>query len=477
MNTFVTSENILFTNVLAEYNGSVPDAPQTSSASIESDVNTYFGQVGSYYGGEDTIEIFGAAYDDAQWVVLEWLEAIKFINQYDSDADSTLGQDMIADFAHRAHIFYNIVSGEFNTSTCGGGLTWNPALATYKNSITNELFISSSVGMYLYFPGDNNTDPYPSPDYTAETGNTLPDLPTLAAHDPSLLQNAIEEYNWFQSQAYYNDQGLIIDGFHVSDGQTNCDEPDTMIYSYNQGVMLSGLRGLWEATGNTTYLEDGYSLINTVINATGWSNNGSTLNPEWSGLGRNGIMEDYCDAPANCTQDDLVFKGAYFHHLDLFCEPLPTSDALIPGLTYTASADTANEHSQNCGGYAPWVEVNAQAALDTRNSTGIIGEWWGASALNETQGPHEGYAVPLPDGAVDIVNQPWLMSQAPWACNSTQGECGTQAQKDNLERRLSQSNDLERRQSVDQVTTVETQGQGLAVVIAAADFTLNRQAF
>ena len=235
LNTELASSDRSFTNALVEYDGNVPGS-QSSSDSIQSEIHKYFSEVEAYYGDEDTIQIFGAAYDDAQWVVLEWLEAIKFINQYDNYSESDLGQADIARFAHRAHIFYNIVQNQFNTSLCGGGLTWNPALAPYKNAITNELFVSSSIGMYLYFPGDSNAKPYPNPAYANTTNSTLPPLPALKAHDPLLLDNAMKEYQWFKTHNFTNAQGLVVDGFHISDNQTTCDERDEMVYTYNQGT-------------------------------------------------------------------------------------------------------------------------------------------------------------------------------------------------------------------------------------------------
>jgi hypothetical protein len=235
LDTLLAASDRSFTNVLMEYNGTLPGS-NTTALTIRSEILQYSSDIEGYYGDEDTIQIFGAAYDDAQWVVLEWLEAIKFIRQYDAYGICDLGQKDITSFAHRAHIFYNIVQDKFNTSTCDGGLTWNPALAPYKNAITNELFVSSSVAMYLYFPGDNNTDPYPSPGYTDLTDKTLPSLPLLSAHDPLLLNNAIKGYEWFKTHNFTNAQGLIVDGFHISPNQTTCDERNEMVYPYNQGT-------------------------------------------------------------------------------------------------------------------------------------------------------------------------------------------------------------------------------------------------
>lgn len=83
----------------------------------------------------------------------------------------------------------------------------------------------------MYWPGDDNSDPYPAPNYVNVTNSTLPPLPHLDVHDPLLLQNAIKEYEWFRSQPFQNSQGLIIDGFHISPNQTTCNEPNDMIVS------------------------------------------------------------------------------------------------------------------------------------------------------------------------------------------------------------------------------------------------------
>jgi hypothetical protein len=146
-----------------------------------------------------------------QWVVLEWLEAIKFVQSYNHNSINRLGHKDIARFAHRSHIFYHVIQNQFNTTICDGGLTWNPTLAPYKNAITNELYISSSMAMYLYFTGDKNRDPYPSPTYLNVTGKTLPPLPALKVHDRSLLQNAVKGYEWLRTHNFTNAQGLIVD--------------------------------------------------------------------------------------------------------------------------------------------------------------------------------------------------------------------------------------------------------------------------
>jgi hypothetical protein len=467
------------TEVLVEYDGNIPGS-YISGATIDGEISQYFGEIKTFYGSEDTAQIFGAAYDDAQWVVLEWLEAIRFIDEYDAYNSGSRNQGDIRHFAHRAHVFYNIVQNQFDTSLCGGGLTWNPKLQPYKNAITNELFMASSIAMYLYFPGDYNTDPYPSANYSSETNTTLPPLPFVQPHDPLFLDNAIKEYAWFKSQNFTNAQGLIVDGFHISENQTTCDERNEMVYTYNQGVILSGLRGLWEATCDPTYLSDGYNLIDTVINATGWNAQNSSETGQWAGLGRDGIMEDYCDASANCSQDSQTFKGIYFHHLSIFCEPLPTITPLVEGVTVLADEELAAAHKRNCDNYTQWITHNARAALSTRDQYNVIGGWWAAndSDSDSAQNAKLDAAAPLPPSSWDIRNNPDLLAQAPWNCsNGAAGQEGwTRGVEAQPHRELTMRSQKRDVNDGGRGRTTETQGSGLSVVKAASDFTRTRPA-
>lgn len=333
------------------------------------------------------------------WVVLGWLESVKFIYSHSHvhhtrsrSRDHSArwhGVQFVQAFAHRARVFYNIASRGWDTQLCHGGMLWSPALAPYKNAITNELFISASIGMYLYFPGDNNSSPFVTNDHL------------FGPYEKMHLHNAIDGYNWLNKSGMTNGKGLYTDGFHIShwrENGTKCDQRNEMVYTYNQGVILSGLRGLWEGTADRTYLEEGHRLVENVIRATGWSQDaleGRNHN-RWAGLGRDGVLEDHCDAEGRCSQDAQTFKSIFFHHLALFCERLP-QEPVTPGKTYAADADLAALHRQSCKDYAPWTEHNAKAALATRNEKGQFGMWWGAK-------DDVIRIAPLPEGAVDYRN-------------------------------------------------------------------------
>ncbi|KAL9597013.1 MAG: hypothetical protein Q9219_005439 [cf. Caloplaca sp. 3 TL-2023] len=379
----------------------------------ENTVNRYFTQIASFYFGENAFSLRTQAYDDMLWVVLGWLESIKFIKLHSSlhygpsenidgsaeafQKNSTrwYAEQFIPQFAHRARLFYDLASKGWDTSLCGGGMVWNPYLAPYKNAITNQLFISASISMYLYFPGDHNHSPFSS----QNPMQSSPRLPPAKAHDPQHLENAVEAYQWLKTSGMKNDKGLYVDGFHIrgwrggkngSTGTGRCDVRNEQVYTYNQGVILSGLRGLWQATGDKSYLDDGHQLIRDVISATGWYSRHERWRWLWSGLGRNGVIEEACDSWGTCSQNGHTFKGIFFHHLTLFCSHLPVT-RLSEAKSEAVAVDggLATWHKDSCKEYESWLRHNAQAAYITRNDDGEFGTWWGVPGKDIGSGTFE----------------------------------------------------------------------------------------
>ncbi|RAR09278.1 glycoside hydrolase family 76 protein [Stemphylium lycopersici] len=380
---------------------------------VENEINKYFAQTTAYYFGEDHFAIRMQAFDDILWVVLGWLEASMFIESHSASHYTPKGwhaSQFIPAFSHRARVFYELAEKGWDWRLCGGGMTWNPRLLPYKNAITNQLFISASISMYLHFPGDENCSPFLSQYDAAKPRREQLygdcEGGSRGRYDPVYLANAVNGYAWLKGSGMLNDQGLYTDGFHIGGYRTNhskttCDERNEMVYTYNQGVVLSGLRGLWEATGQTSYLEDGHELVRNVIRATGWTNPSLRSTPSfsshrsakrddktpdqkeemvfpnnWAGLGSNGILTELCDPTGYCSQNGQTFKGIFFHHLTAFCELLPARPAR-PGRTHAATREVAMLHANSCREYTAWVVHNGQAALRTRNEDGRFGSWWG----------------------------------------------------------------------------------------------------
>lgn len=380
---------------------------------FENLINHFFDQISTFYFGEDAVGIRGEAYDDMMWVVLDWLENIKFQVlhsdlHYNSSWSEKTGQywhgtQFRVPAAHRSRLFYGLASAGWDSSLCGGGMIWNPRLLPYKNAITNELYISSSIGMYLYFPGDAVESPF-----SARSADD--DGPYRYPRNPADLKAAIDAYKWLRNSNMTGVGGMYADGFHISGwesveqpGSRKCDELNTMVYTYNQGVILSGLRGLWLATLSQDYLSDAHELVGKVIRATGWPNTSSRT---WSGLGRGGVLEDACDSTGICTQNSQAFKGIFFHHLAELCQPLRPQELRFLE-SHQRSGGTEDWrfafewHEARCRLYRPWIEHNANAALVTRNEEGKFGTWWA-----QPYGVSD-YTVasnPLPPGAVDYRN-------------------------------------------------------------------------
>jgi len=458
---------------------------------VENEINKYFGQVAAYYFGQDHFAIRMQAFDDMLWVVLGWLESVQLITEHSKkhypDHGDGLGNwhavQFIPSFAHRARVFYELAEQGWDWKLCGGGMTWNPRLLPYKNAITNQLFISASISMYLNFPGDDNCSPFLR---ATKQDQAFHDEETLAEcsessdgpiYDPVYLTNAINGYDWLANSGMLNDQGLYTDGFHIkgyeqNHSKTECDERNEMVYTYNQGVILSGLRGLWEATGNLSYLEDGHELIRNVILATGWDARSLSKMPSftsqyrpkswprasndgWAGLGEDGILTELCDPSATCSQDSQTFKGIFFHHLTAFCEPLPRQPPR-KGQTHYASLELYTLHQRSCSMYVPWVTHNAQAALGTRDNEGRFGSWWALGLPDH----HGSFAeTVIPNHALDYRNDASLLtsrkflSHIPSILHAGLREHPGQQANDGNDRGRGR--------------TIETQGGGVAVVRAA----------
>ena len=411
LNTHLVSSLATFSRAL-HHAANETSSPNSCHAEhdLENELNAYFAQSTAYYFGEDIFSLRLEAYDDMLWVVLGWLEAVKTARLHSrlhyrhlqSQEQTWHGAQFIDAYAHRIRVFYELATHGWSNSLCGGGMTWSPWLGPYKNAITNQLYISASVAMYLYFPGDDNVSPWNS-DGTRSGWRQ----PQNTTH----LQAAKDGYDWLANSGMRNRKGLYVDGFHVSRWRANgttCDIRNEEVYTYNQGVILSGLRGLWESTGNTTYLKDGHDLVTSVVKATGWNIDldKPSKSPRWAGIGRAGILEETCDSSGTCHQDPQSFKGVFFHHLTLFCDPLPTVP-MIPGKTFAADSDLELLHRFSCKGYLKWIRHNAEAALTARDDRGRFGTWWGAHV--------RGAEVPSPIlGAIDYRNDASLLRGELW---------------------------------------------------------------
>jgi predicted alpha-1,6-mannanase (GH76 family) len=204
-------------------------------------------------------------YDDNGWWGLAWVAA------FDLTRESRY-------LAMARTIFARNVAGW--DDTCRGGLWWNEA-KTYKNAITNELFLTLAAKLHQRTPGDHG----------------------------SYLTWAQREWDWFSSSGVIGASGLVNDGLTPA-----CQNNGQTTWTYNQGVILGALAAMFEITGDRDYLTQGESIANaTVAQLAPAVPSPSPIPPS---AVTPGILAEPCEATAaGCDGDQAQFKGIFVRNL------------------------------------------------------------------------------------------------------------------------------------------------------------------
>lgn len=203
----------------------------------------------------------GGYIDDAGWCILDlWAMA---------DYKTFRGENGVEEYLISAGQLYDKMSENWD-DTCGGGVWWTTDHG-YKNTITNELFLTISAQGYLRF------------------GNE------------TYLENAKKTWAWLEASGMRNSEGLYNDGLDdscVNNGETT--------WTYNQGVLASGLGALWKATGNRTLLKEAEITLDATI----------------KDMTVNGVLKESCDSVIEtddpCDIDQQTFKGIWTKHLQYY---------------------------------------------------------------------------------------------------------------------------------------------------------------
>lgn len=194
-----------------------------------------------------------AGYDDEGWWALAWIHA------YDVTGNSRY-------LSMSKTIFSDMATNAWDTTTCGGGVWWNKA-KTYKNAITNELFLTIAARLHQRTPGDTGSGSY--------------------------LDWALKEWTWFSGSGLINSSNLINDGLQ------NCANNGETTWTYNQGIILGGLTDLYSITGNGSYLTKAESIANATLTNL---------------VDASGRLRETCE-PTSCDGDQEQFKGLFMRNL------------------------------------------------------------------------------------------------------------------------------------------------------------------
>ncbi|KIJ67713.1 glycoside hydrolase family 76 protein [Hydnomerulius pinastri MD-312] len=238
--------------------------------------NSYIGKA-ALNADTDWNSFLGGSNDDAQWLILAlWKIA---------DYKAARGQDNSA-YMSSAGKIYDIIAGQWD-DTCGGGdqlsIVWWSTAHTYKNAITNELFLLTSADGYL------------------------------RTKNQTYLDNANKEWSWLSKSGMRGSNGLFNDGLDLNtcqnNGQVCRGHPEFCL-----AVVASGLAALYATTGDSSLLDQAEVSLDATIS---------------SSLTDNNILRESCDDAASggatCNHDQQIFKGIWTKHVQYYLDNANTA--------------------------------------------------------------------------------------------------------------------------------------------------------
>jgi predicted alpha-1,6-mannanase (GH76 family) len=169
------------------------------------------------------------AFDDNEWWALAWLKAYTMTGNKKYEHIAEL-------------IFRDMIARSWDT-VCGGGMRWENN-GTYKNAVTNELFMTLSLRL------------------------------SMATKDTAMKRFyfdwGMKEWLWFRHSGMYTDTAWITDGIGADCAGVF---RKGLNLTYNQGIILGALKDLYTITSDTAYILEAkkiaYSSIRRYSNSLG----------------------------------------------------------------------------------------------------------------------------------------------------------------------------------------------------------------
>lgn len=204
--------------------------------------------------GSDAIDgdFISRSTDDSEWWALAWIDA------YDLTGNQA--------YLNEAVTIANYVSTLWD-GTCGGGVWWDRE-KTYKNAITNGLYVRLTAALHNRISGD-----------TAWRGK------------------ATTAWNWFLASGMVNGSNLVNDGL-----TSGCANNGGTVWSYNQGLAIGAGVEVYRATGDPNVLAATRRLGDAAVSSPA--------------LVTNGVLTESCDTlSTECDDNQKQFKGIFMRYL------------------------------------------------------------------------------------------------------------------------------------------------------------------
>jgi len=233
----------------------------TIDYSLQTNTNTYTTDIAITFDHNKSHNFLNAYYDDEGWWAITWIKAYDLSHR--------------KDYLDMAKTIFNDMANGWD-STCNGGIWWDK-YKTYKNAISNELFLQVAVRLHQRTPGD-----------TIDSGSGPQHL--------SYFAWAMMEWQWFGKSGMINSSHLVNDGLDSSTCQNNGQNP----WTYNQGVIVGALTDMYKVTHNPSYL----ALAEAIANANDKTN-----------IDAKGVLYEKGCEPGNCGEDAVQFKGIFIKNL------------------------------------------------------------------------------------------------------------------------------------------------------------------
>ena len=196
-------------------------------------------------------------YDDEGWWALAWLDAWEWTGD--------------SEYLEMSRLIFKDITTGWN-GECGGGLYWKKGLS-YKGTISNGLAFTLASRLHLAGTGEIN--------------------------GRNCMQWSIDIWQWMMDSNLLNGLGLVQDGIKNTEG--SCD-PVGSVWTYNQGVVLTGLVNLNRITGDGHYMESAHKIAEaTIAHMTT----------------KNGVLKEILCEPDKCNSDAEQFKGIFMRHLSV----------------------------------------------------------------------------------------------------------------------------------------------------------------